>query len=234
MSDGNGLAEALLGLVGFRVLALTETDSEVVIDIETTVEIVVCGSCGSRAEPQDRMRVAIRDLACFGRPARLVRKRRRRRCTDADCDARIWTESVEHVSPRAVMTRRRAEACRQVGAKARPVSQVASELGACWWTSRRPSSSFRGRRRTAGTGYRGQGPTLGRVKLVPAEYRLHRLAPCSGSVAPVVEVTLRRHRSNECLPSSNASAGLSYGPTRRMLVSSARLTKPYQRSGSSW
>jgi transposase len=81
------------------------------------------------------MPVAIRDLACFGRPARLVWNKRRWRCTDADCDARTWTETVEHVSPRAVMTRRAgAEACRQVGANARPVSQVADELGVCWWT----------------------------------------------------------------------------------------------------
>jgi transposase len=135
VSDGNGLAEALLGLTGFRVLAVTETDSEVVIEIETTVEIVGCRWCGTRAEPQDRMAVAIRDLACFGRPARLVWNKRRWRCTDADCDARTWTETVEHVSPRAVMTRRAgAEACRQVGANARPVSQVADELGVCWWT----------------------------------------------------------------------------------------------------
>ena len=91
VSDGNGLAEALLGLTGFRVLAVTETDSEVVIEIETTVEIVGCRWCGTRAEPQDRMPVAIRDLACFGRPARRVRNKRPRRCTDADCDARTWT-----------------------------------------------------------------------------------------------------------------------------------------------
>ena len=135
MSDGIGLAEVLLGLDGFRVLAVIETVTEVVIDVETTVEVVGCRSCGSRAEAQDRVPVAVRDLACFGRPARLVWRKRRWRCVDADCDAKTWTETVEHVSPRAVMTRRAGvEACRQVGANARPVSQVADELGVCWWT----------------------------------------------------------------------------------------------------
>jgi transposase len=133
--DGNGLAEKLLGLDGFRVLAVIETDCEVVIDVETTVEVVGCASCGQRAEAQDRMPIAIRDLACFGRPARLVLHKRRWRCRDVDCDAKTWTETVEHVTPRAVMTCRAGyEACRQVGQNARPVSQVADELGVCWWT----------------------------------------------------------------------------------------------------
>ncbi len=135
MSDGTGLVEALLGLDGFRVVAVTETDAEVVIDVETTVEVAGCGACGSRAESQDRMPVAVRDLGCFGRPARLVWNKRRWRCTDADCDAKTWTESIGHVSPRALMTQRAAmEACRQVGENARPVSQLAEELGVCWWT----------------------------------------------------------------------------------------------------
>jgi transposase len=135
MSEGTGLAEALLGLDGFRVLAVTETSSEVIISIETTSKVVGCSECGTRAEAQDRMVVEIRDLACFGRPARLVWRKRRWRCTEVDCDTKTWTEASSHVSARVLLTRRAgAEACRQVGECARAVSALAEELGVCWWT----------------------------------------------------------------------------------------------------
>ncbi|MDQ3569405.1 MAG: transposase [Actinomycetota bacterium] len=135
MSDGNGLAEALLGLDGFRVLEVSETSAELVISIETTVDLVGCERCGTRAESQDRMSVEIRDLACFGRPARLVWNKRRWRCVEPDCEAKTWTEISPHVSTRTVLTRRAGvEACRQVGANARPVASLARELGVCWWT----------------------------------------------------------------------------------------------------
>ncbi len=135
MDDGIGLAEALLGLHGFRVLEVREGPAEVVVTIETVATLVGCESCGVRAEAQDRMAIDIRDLACFGRPARLVWIKRRWRCVDPDCEARTWTEHSEHVDAQAVLTRRAgAEACRQVGQEARPVSRVATELGVCWWT----------------------------------------------------------------------------------------------------
>jgi hypothetical protein len=70
--DGIGLAEVLLGLPGFRVLDVTETVVEVIVTVETTVDFTGCGRCGVRAEAQDRMPVHLRDLPCFGRPARLV------------------------------------------------------------------------------------------------------------------------------------------------------------------
>ncbi len=135
MSDGTGLAEALLGLDGFRVLEVTETDEELVVTIETTVDFVGCNGCGTRAESQDRVRVAIRDLPCFGRPARLVWVKRRWRCREPLCERKTWTETCEHLDAQVVLTRRAgAEACRQVGALARPVSKVAEEFGVCWWT----------------------------------------------------------------------------------------------------
>jgi transposase len=135
MSDGNGLAEALLGLDGFTVLEVTEGSDELVVTIESVTPSVGCGRCGVRAEAQDRMPIDIRDLTCFGRPARLVWIKRRWRCREGDCDARTWTEHSEHVDSQAVLTRRAGiEACRQVGEEARPVSRVATELGVCWWT----------------------------------------------------------------------------------------------------
>ncbi len=133
--DGIGLAELLVGLDGFRVLEVVETAVEVIVTVETTADFTGCGRCGVRAEAQDRRRVHIRDLPCFGRPARLVWIKRRWRCPDIDCEARTWTEHSDHIDAQAVLTRRAgAEACRQVGAHARPVAQVAREFAVCWWT----------------------------------------------------------------------------------------------------
>jgi len=77
MSDGNGLAEAMLGLDRFRVLDVAESPDELTITVETTTTIEGCRRCGTRAEAHDRRPVEVRDLACFGRPVRLrVLKRR--------------------------------------------------------------------------------------------------------------------------------------------------------------
>jgi hypothetical protein len=135
MSDGIGLADVLLGLPGFRVLDVVETDVEVVVSMESLATRAFCRSCGGLAGPQDRMAVDVRDLACFGRPARLRRSKRRWRCRERRCAARTWTEICEHVDAQAVLTRRAGiEGCRQVGENAPPVSQLADELGVCWWT----------------------------------------------------------------------------------------------------
>ena len=46
MSDATGVAEAMLGLPGFRVLAVDESAAELIIRIETTAELVGCPECG--------------------------------------------------------------------------------------------------------------------------------------------------------------------------------------------
>lgn len=135
MNDAIGLAEALLGLDGFRVLAVSETVAEVVIRIETTRRLVGCPGCGVRAVAHARTRVELRDLAAFGRPARLVWCKRRWRCEEPACPVRTWTETSPAFSSRCLLTRRAGlEACLQVGRNARPVRQLADELGVCWDT----------------------------------------------------------------------------------------------------
>ena len=135
MSDDTGLAEALLGLEGFLVLGVAETEAEVTIRVETTATVVDCEGCGLRAEAQDRMVVQYRDLAVFGRPVRLVWHKRRWCCAEPWCDARTWTETHGGFSLRCLLTNRAGEhACRQVGRNGRPVAQLAEELGVCWQT----------------------------------------------------------------------------------------------------
>jgi len=135
MSDATGLAEAMLGLEGFVVLDVREDPTELVIAIESTAVVVGCGGCGVRAQAQDRMTIHVRDLACFGRPTRLVWRKRRWRCREAMCATKTWTEVSPAAMARQLITWRAGlEVCRQVGELARPVSTVAAELGVCWWT----------------------------------------------------------------------------------------------------
>ncbi len=95
-----------MGLDGFRVLDVNEGSDELVVTIETSADVVGCGACGTRAEAHDRKAIDIRDLACFGRPARLRWLKRRWRCVDPDCEAKTWTERSLHVDAQAVLTRR--------------------------------------------------------------------------------------------------------------------------------
>ena len=135
MSDATGVAEAMLGLPGFRVLGVEEGAGEVVIAIESVGELVGCPRCGVVARAHGRTAVDYRDLAAFGRPARLRWSKRRWRCEEPACATRTWTEDSPAFSARCLLTNRAgAECCRQVGRNARPVSQMATELGVCWDT----------------------------------------------------------------------------------------------------
>ncbi len=49
MSDATGLAEGVLGLEGFRVPEVTETSAQVIVTVETALDVVGCSSCGVRS-----------------------------------------------------------------------------------------------------------------------------------------------------------------------------------------
>ena len=136
MSDGIGLAERMLGLPGVKVLDVEERDAEVVIHIESTRTKAYCSSCRRRAQGHDRVEVHVRDQHCFGRAARLVIRKRRWRCRTSGCVRKTWTERIDGIAPRQVLTvRAGAEVCRQVGQLCRSVLSVADEYGVAWDTA---------------------------------------------------------------------------------------------------
>lgn len=136
MNDGSGLAEAMLGLPGLVVLDVEELPGEVVVTVESTRHKAVCSSCRRRAQAHDRVSVQLRDVHCFGRPCRLVVRKRRWRCKTKGCRKKTWTERITGIVTRQVLTLRAgAEVTRQVGQLCRSVSSVATEYGVGWDTA---------------------------------------------------------------------------------------------------
>lgn len=136
MDDGIGLAEKMLGFPGLKVLAVEEGGGELVVRAESTRAKATCPSCRRRAQAQDRVEVQLRDLHCFGRACRLVIRKRRWRCRRRGCIKKTWTEKVEGVAARQVLTvRAGAEVTRQVGQCCRSVASVAAEYGVAWDTA---------------------------------------------------------------------------------------------------
>jgi hypothetical protein len=81
-NDGSSGATALLGMDGFVVLAMIEEKGELFISVETTANVVGCGSCGVRATGHGRSVIQMRDLPSGGRPVRLVWRKRKWICRD--------------------------------------------------------------------------------------------------------------------------------------------------------
>ncbi len=127
-------------LVGLPAVTITGIDTGLAgpirVHIETTATAAFCEGCGSRAWSKDRAIVELVDLACFGRPARLVWRKRRWRCPQTWCRVGSWTEDAPGIAPpRLAMTDRAGRwVTAQVGRCARSVNEVAVELGCDWHT----------------------------------------------------------------------------------------------------
>jgi transposase len=135
VSDDVTATAVMLGLLGFRVLAVSEHAGELEQAVETTAEEGWCPACGVRARLHDRRPRWVRDLPAAGRPVTLVWVKRIWRCTESACPRQTWTETSSAIRPRAAWTERaRREACRRVGQDGHTVAAVAAEFGVGWAT----------------------------------------------------------------------------------------------------
>ena len=99
MDHGSSGATALLGMEGFVVLASIEEAGELFISVETTADVVGCGSCGVRAVGHGRSVVQVRDLPSGGRPVRLIWRKRRWLCRDPGRDHGLFPRLDHRNSP---------------------------------------------------------------------------------------------------------------------------------------
>jgi transposase len=95
VQDNGSAATAMLGLAGFVLAGLVETEyaSEVEQAIESEDVDDFCRGCEARAWLHDRRPTWVRDLPCAGRPVTLVWFKRVWRCVEPAFATSTWTES---------------------------------------------------------------------------------------------------------------------------------------------
>lgn len=135
VTGARDLGAVVLGLDGFRLIAVDEHDGELELAVQTTNDMVGCPGCGAVAAAHGRRPVRVRDLPVGGRPTTLIWIKRLWRCRHERCEVRTWSETSPDVPPRASLTTRAArEACRRVGPDGEAVAVVAADFGVGWGT----------------------------------------------------------------------------------------------------
>jgi transposase len=139
--------DVLVGLDGFHVVAVSQRDGEhgawLRVVVETPGRVAGCPARGVVAGSHGRRDVHLVDTPCFGRPVRLVWRKRTWRCDEAACARRSWTERDGDLArPRALLTTRACWwAIKQLRREHASVAGIARQLGTTWrtvWRSIRP------------------------------------------------------------------------------------------------
>ena len=126
----------LVGLQGFHVVEVEECHGRVRVVIESAPEQVGCRTCGVIAHSHGRRDVRLVDVPCFGRPVKLIWRKRTWRCAEAMCMTRSFTEQHEDLAgPRALLTTRACWwAIRQLRREHASVQGLARQLDTTWRT----------------------------------------------------------------------------------------------------
>ena len=128
------MCELLVGLGDVEVLSVgDEGGGPLRVHVRCRAARPPCGGCGGPLWSDGERAVVLVDLPAFGRPVRLVWRKRRWRCPRRGCGAGTVTEAAREIAPpRALLTSRAARwATRQAG-RGRPLKDVGAELGCGW------------------------------------------------------------------------------------------------------
>jgi transposase len=133
----------LVGLDGFHVLEVLEQSGRVQVVVESAPAPMGCLACGVLVGSHGRRDVVLIDVPCFGRPVRLVWRKRTWRCAEAACTGRAFTEQQEELArPRALLSTRACWwAIGQLRREHASVAGIARQLGTTWrtvWRSIKP------------------------------------------------------------------------------------------------
>ena len=133
------ICELIVGLGKVEVLGVDDEPVGPVAVHVRTRRRPVCAGCGGAVWSKGTSAVSPVDLPAFGRPVGLVWHKWRWCRPAAGCRVGSFTEVGEQIAPaRAALTARAGRwATIAVGRDARPVSDVAAELGCDWHTVNR-------------------------------------------------------------------------------------------------
>ncbi len=122
------MCELLVGLPDVNIVGVVDdTGGPLWIHIETRGLRPCCPGCNGVAYAKDRRIVELVDLPAFGRPTRLMWRKRRWVCPTSSCPTGTWTEEVCGIAaPRLALTDRAGRwVTEQVGRNGRTVNDVA-------------------------------------------------------------------------------------------------------------
>ena len=128
--------DLLVGLDGFHVVEVAPQLRHLRVVVETAAASTGCPRCGVIASSHGRRDVVLVDVPCFGRPVRLVWRKRTWRCAETLCPGRSFTEQHDDLArPRALLSTRACWwAISQLRHEHASVAGLARQLGTTWRT----------------------------------------------------------------------------------------------------
>jgi transposase len=126
----------LVGLPGLRVIEVLVQDRRLVVTVESPATEQGCRWCGVIAGSHGRRTVGLVDAASFGRPVRILWRKRTWACAEPACPAGVFTEQHDEIArPRGLLTRRACWwAVGQLRGEHASVLGLAHQLGTTWRT----------------------------------------------------------------------------------------------------